>query len=87
MIGGNSKIVKDVLPYMITDGVPAAPYGPNVVGLRRAGFSRDDIRDLKQAYRIINRSGNSHSEVLTQLNDLGTKTSLHLAAFMTEQGK
>ncbi|HKP84643.1 MAG TPA: acyl-ACP--UDP-N-acetylglucosamine O-acyltransferase, partial [Blastocatellia bacterium] len=38
MIGGNSKIVQDCLPFVITDGVPGRASGLNVVGLRRAGF-------------------------------------------------
>ena len=82
MIGGNSKIVKDVLPYMITDGVPAAPHGPNVVGLRRAGFTNEDIRSLKLAYKIINRSSLSKDDVLKALRDLNTDTSNNLADFI-----
>jgi len=53
MIGGNSKITQDVLPFMITDGNPAMVRGLNVVGLKRADFRLDDIRALKQAYRIL----------------------------------
>ena len=81
MIGGNSKITKDVLPYMITDGVPAEPHGPNVVGLRRAGFNSDDLRSLKQAYKIIRRNL-SKEEVISQLKELGTETASHLAEFI-----
>jgi UDP-N-acetylglucosamine acyltransferase len=82
MIGGNSKIIKDVLPYMITDGVPAEPHGPNVVGLRRAGFTSEDLRDLKQAYKIIRRMSLSKEDVLAQLRGLGTETANHLAEFI-----
>jgi UDP-N-acetylglucosamine acyltransferase len=82
MVGGNSKIVKDVLPYMITDGVPAEPHGPNVVGLRRAGFSSEDIRNLKQAYKLIKRSSLSKEETLEALRELGTETSDNLARFI-----
>ena len=82
MIGGNSKIVKDVLPYMITDGVPAEPHGPNIVGLRRAGFTSEDLRDLKLAYKIIRRMSLSKEDVLAQLRDLRTDTANHLAEFI-----
>ncbi len=82
MIGGNSKIVKDVLPYMITDGVPAEPYGPNIVGLRRAGFGSEDLRALKQCYKIIKRSGLSKEDILAQLRELRTDTATHLAEFI-----
>ncbi|MFV1996808.1 MAG: acyl-ACP--UDP-N-acetylglucosamine O-acyltransferase [Acidiferrobacterales bacterium] len=82
MIGGNSKITKDVLPYMVTDGVPAEPYGPNSVGLRRAGFGNEDLRTLKQCYKIIKRSGLSKEEVLGQLNQFATETAIQLAQFI-----
>ncbi len=57
MVGGNTKITQDVLPFMMTDGNPAFVRGLNLVGLKRAGFSRDDIRTLKQAYRLLFQSG------------------------------
>ena len=56
MIGGNSKIVQDCLPFVITDGVPGAARGLNVVGLRRAGVPASQLRPLKEAYRILLRS-------------------------------
>ena len=82
MIGGNSKIVKDVLPYMVTDGVPAEPHGPNVTGLRRAGFGSEDLRILKQCYKVINRSGLSKEDVLAQLRKFASETATHLADFI-----
>jgi UDP-N-acetylglucosamine acyltransferase len=82
MIGGNSKIIKDVLPYMVTDGVPAEPYGPNVVGLRRAGYGTEDLRELKQCYKIIKRSGLSKKDLLEQLHEFATETAIHLAEFI-----
>jgi UDP-N-acetylglucosamine acyltransferase len=82
MIGGNSKITKDVLPYMLTDGVPAELHGPNIVGLRRAGFGSEDLRALKQCYKIIKRSGLSKEGVLEQLHELATETAIHLAEFI-----
>jgi UDP-N-acetylglucosamine acyltransferase len=58
MIGGNSKITQDVLPYMLVDGNPARVRSLNIVGLKRAGFTRDDIKALKAAFRLIfNQSG------------------------------
>lgn len=53
IIGGLSKIVQDVPPFMIIDGNPAATRGLNLVGLQRRGFSEDDIRDLKSAYKRL----------------------------------
>lgn len=53
MIGGYSKVVKDIPPFAIADGQPAVLYGINYRGLRRRG-ANDKVRaDLKQAYKYI----------------------------------
>ena len=67
MVGGKSKIVQDVLPFFITDGNPARLRGVNSVGLRRAGFSESARRTLKEAYRVLFRSGIALAEALNQL--------------------
>ncbi len=56
MVGGHSKVVKDVPPYILVDGHPASVKGVNVVGLRRNGFSPDLRSKIKEAYRILYRS-------------------------------
>lgn len=56
-IGGCSKIVHDVPPYLLADGAPAAVRGVNVVGLRRAGVAAEDRRALREAHRLLYRSG------------------------------
>lgn len=53
IIGGCSKIVQDVPPFMIVDGNPAATRGLNQVGLQRRGFSDEDLRSLKFAYKKL----------------------------------
>ena len=53
LIGGYSKIVQDVPPFMIVAGSPASTRGINTVGLQRRGFSEDDIRALKVAYKQL----------------------------------
>lgn len=53
IIGGCSKVVQDVPPFMIVDGNPAATRGLNLVGLQRRGFPEDDIRALKSAYKKL----------------------------------
>lgn len=74
MVGGNSKIVQDCLPFVITDGNPGRARGLNLVGLRRAGFKPDEIKKLKEAYRMLLRSGLALEDALTELsgmNDAG----------------
>lgn len=67
MIGGVSGVSQDVLPYILVTGNRAEPYGINVVGLRRHGFSREDIKAIKQAYKIIFRSHLSLKEIIKEL--------------------
>ena len=57
MVGGDSKLVQDVVPYTIVDGRPAKAVGLNTVGISRAGIAPESRRRIKQAYRILYRSG------------------------------
>jgi len=81
MIGGNSKVVQDCLPFVTTDGVPARARGLNVVGLRRAGVSADSMRALKEAYRILVRSRRPLAEAVAAAGALGDPLAEELAAF------
>ena len=56
ILGGCTKIVQDVPPFMIADGNPAEIRGINQVGLERRGFGAEEIRGLKEAYKILCRS-------------------------------
>ena len=57
MIGGMSRLTQDVVPYTIVAGQPAKVAGLNSVGISRAGIELSARRSLKQAYRILYRSG------------------------------
>jgi UDP-N-acetylglucosamine acyltransferase len=50
---GMAGIRHDVIPYGLVMGVPAHLNGLNIVGLKRRGFSREDIHDLRKAYRLL----------------------------------
>lgn len=52
-IGGYSVVVKDALPYARTVGNHAKCYGQNTLGLRRKGFSVEQIRRIAHAYRLL----------------------------------
>lgn len=67
MVGGASKVVKDVPHYALVDGHSARVYGLNVVGLRRAGFTPSQRLEIKRAYKILYRSGLPTSEALVKL--------------------
>ncbi|HEX7774446.1 MAG TPA: acyl-ACP--UDP-N-acetylglucosamine O-acyltransferase, partial [Pyrinomonadaceae bacterium] len=82
MIGGKSKIVQDVLPFFITDGNPARVRGVNSVGLRRAGFSEEARRALKEAYKRLFRSATPVEEVLRELGQVDDEHVAHLVSFI-----
>lgn len=52
-IGGVSAVTKDVIPFGSVWGVHAHLEGLNLVGLKRRGFSRETINDLRSAYRLL----------------------------------
>ena len=67
MIGGCSKIVKDIPPYATADGNPATVIGLNAIGLKRAGFSPEARKKIKDAYKVIYHSNLNISQALKQL--------------------
>jgi UDP-N-acetylglucosamine acyltransferase len=56
MVAAGSIVLQDVPPYVTAAGYPAKPHGTNNEGLRRSGFSSDQILAIKRAYRILYRS-------------------------------
>jgi len=66
-IGGLTRIVHDVPPFMIAEGHRATVRSVNAVGLRRHGFSEESIEALKEAFRLIYRSDLRRQEALSKL--------------------
>lgn len=71
---GASVIVKDVLPYLTVSGHPAQTYGLNLVGLKRQGFTPEELTLLKRVYRIIFREGHTLEEAVHQVEGLMSQT-------------
>ena len=67
MVGGFSGVGKDVLPYMLASGSRAELYGINVVGLKRHGFSDENINALKECYRILFRSNMTLKQAIEEI--------------------
>ena len=82
MIGGKSKIVQDVLPFFITDGNPSRLRGVNSVGLRRGGFSEEERRALKEAYKLLFRSTMPIQDALRELEQVDDENVAHLVKFI-----
>lgn len=71
MLGGFSKIVQDVPPFMIADGRPMKVYDLNIVGLRRNGVPAKVRSELKQAYKLIYRMDLNLSQAIESIeNDI-----------------
>ena len=67
IIGGCSKVVQDVPPFMLADGNPAETRTVNKVGLERNGVSEAAQTALKQAYKILFRDGLTITNALTRI--------------------
>lgn len=67
ILGGYTKAVKDVPPYMMADGDPLKVYGPNKVGLERHGVPAETQQALKQAYKTVFRTDLTTAQALAQI--------------------
>jgi UDP-N-acetylglucosamine acyltransferase len=67
MIGGNSRVNLDVPPFFLYSDFNVAPKGLNLVGLKRAGFTSAEIARLKQAYKLLYRSGLKLEDALKRI--------------------
>ena len=68
--GMGSAISKDVPPYMMVNGSPAQAHGLNSEGIKRKGFSKEAMKALRDAYKIIYRSKLTIEEAKQQLKPL-----------------
>lgn len=57
MLGMNTSLTQDVPPYVILSGNPAAAHGLNLEGLKRRGFSREEIDAIRHIYKLLYKSG------------------------------
>ncbi len=67
IIGGCSKVVQDVPPFMLADGNPAETRTVNKVGLERNGVSEEAQSALRSAYKILFREGLTISNALAKI--------------------
>lgn len=70
MTGGCSKIVQDIVPFTIADGNPARPGGVNRVGLERHGFTEDQIRAIREAYKCLFIRKITREQALAAIDEL-----------------
>ncbi len=66
-IGGMTRVIQDAPPYMIVEGHPSRVRGVNVIGLQRAGWAEAEIEALRQAFKLVWRSGDLRKQTLEVL--------------------
>lgn len=86
MLGGMSRIDRDVPPYLLVEGNPARVRSLNLVGLKRQGLSPTEINVLKNAFRTLYRSEFTLNQALESLETLPANSDneyvAHLCRFL-----
>ena len=67
MVAAGAIVLQDVPPFVTVQGYPAKPHGTNNEGLRRRGFSADDILAVRRAYKTLYREGLSLDDAREKL--------------------
>jgi UDP-N-acetylglucosamine acyltransferase len=88
-VGGMSGLENDLIPYGMALGNRAYLSGLNIVGLQRRGFSRNDIHDLRRAYRLLFAA---EGTLVERMEDVAQEFAGHasveeIVAFIREGGK
>ncbi len=84
IISGFSAARMDIPPFCKADGRPAVMHGPNTVGLKRRGFSPEERKNLREAFKLIQSRTHLLTEVATILEEQypNDKNVLRLAEFI-----
>lgn len=69
-IGGLTHVNMDVPAYVIVNGTPPSARGVNSTGLERRGFSKESIRAIRQAYKILYRDGKTTDQALSEIQKM-----------------
>lgn len=70
MIGAGSKVSQDIIPYSLADGTRSYIHGINIVGLRRNGFSNEEISTIKKINTILFRQKLTLDQSIEAINNL-----------------
>ena len=82
MVAGVARVTMDIVPFALTDA-DGQIVGLNRVGLRRAGLPREDVLDVREAYRVLFFAGLPFREAIQQVNGtVNTPAGRRLAQFL-----
>lgn len=88
-LGMYAGVNRDVPPYVTVSGNPAEPKGVNLEGLKRRGFEKDQLRNIRNAYRVLYRSGmrlQEATEEIARLSETQSELTIFLD-FLTDQSR
>ena len=71
----NCDLQKDVPPFVMAQGSPAIPRAINFEGLKRRGFDKQSLSDIKKAYRLLYKSDLSLNDALAEMQSLAKQSS------------
>ncbi len=69
-IGNNTSVLQDIPPFVLATGHPAEPRSVNIEGLKRRGFSEEQLRAIRNAYRLLYRSELKLEDAMVQLREM-----------------
>ena len=85
MVGGMSRISRDVPPYMTVEGNPARVRSLNLIGLKRRGVPQEEIKQLKKAFRLLYLQHIPFKDAIAQLEPLSNSQHIqYLQKFMQQ---
>lgn len=89
MVAAGSIVLQDVPPFTMVQGFPALPRGTNTEGLRRRGFTSEEIVAIRRAYKTLYRSGLTVEEARTAITEAMVEMPAlaPLVAFLAEAGR
>ena len=73
-IGMTTSVTQDVPPFVLVQGNPAQPHGINVEGLKRRGFTAEQITSLRRAYKMIYRADLPLEQAIAAIGEEAQKT-------------
>ncbi len=87
-LSGGTMMRQDILPFTYYQGNPGKPFGINMEGMKRQGYSKDSIYVAREVYRIIFREGKTVKEATDEINELISKltdpVSIEIATLMRD---
>ncbi|ELR99230.1 acyl-(acyl-carrier-protein)--UDP-N-acetylglucosamine O-acyltransferase [Gloeocapsa sp. PCC 73106] len=84
MLGGMSRIDRDVPPYMLVEGNPSRVRSLNLVGLKRTGMTPETLKSLKDAFALLYRSDHNFTQALALLAQSEEEPVQHLYRFLQQ---